>query len=114
MQLYGLENTKEFELAFHALIPAAGTGSRLRAELPKQYLMLAGKPMLWHAVKSLCVPPVETVFVVLAPEDRGPTISLSRPGANRPSRPSIPSRSHPGGGEDSIGMPIGTNYTSLV
>ena len=70
MQLYGLENTKEFELAFHALIPAAGTGTRLRAEQPKQYLALAGKPMLWHAVKSLCVSPVETVFVVLAPEDR--------------------------------------------
>lgn len=26
--------------------------------------------MLWHAVKSVCVPPVENVFVVLAPEDR--------------------------------------------
>src|SRR4026207_842579 len=41
---------------------------------------------------------------LLPPEDRGPTISLSRPGGNRPSRPSIPSRSHPGGGEDSIGI----------
>ena len=41
---------------------------------------------------------------LLPPEDRGPTISLSRPGGNRPSRPSIPSRSHPGGGEDSIGV----------
>ena len=70
MQLYGLENTKEFELAFFALIPAAGTGTRLRSEQPKQYLPLAGKTMLWHAVASVCVAPVETVFVVLAPEDR--------------------------------------------
>jgi 2-C-methyl-D-erythritol 4-phosphate cytidylyltransferase len=70
MQLYGVENTKVFELTFHALIPAAGTGTRFRAEHPKQYLALAGKPMLWHAVKSVCVPPVENVFVVLAPEDR--------------------------------------------
>jgi 2-C-methyl-D-erythritol 4-phosphate cytidylyltransferase len=70
MQLYGLENTKEFDLAFYALIPAAGTGTRLHAEQPKQYLALAGKPMLWHAVKSVCVAPVENVFVVLAPEDR--------------------------------------------
>ncbi len=69
MQLYGLENTKEFDLAFHALIPAAGGGTRLRAEQPKQYLALAGKPMLWHAVKSVCVPPIEDVFVVLAAED---------------------------------------------
>ena len=37
---------------------------------PKQYLRLAGRPMLWHAIKAVCVPPVETVFVVLAPEDR--------------------------------------------
>ena len=25
--------------------------------------------MLWHAVRAVCVPPVETVFVVLAPDD---------------------------------------------
>jgi 2-C-methyl-D-erythritol 4-phosphate cytidylyltransferase len=70
MQLYGLENTKEFDLAFYALIPAAGTGTRFRGEVPKQYLALAGKPVLWHAVASVCVAPVQSVFVVLAPEDR--------------------------------------------
>ena len=52
-----------------ALIPAAGSGSRIAAGAPKQYLPLAGRPMLWHAVRAVCVPPVETVFVVLAPED---------------------------------------------
>jgi len=36
---------------------------------PKQYFALAGKPMLWHAARALCVPAVETVFVVLAPDD---------------------------------------------
>jgi 2-C-methyl-D-erythritol 4-phosphate cytidylyltransferase len=36
---------------------------------PKQYLALAGKPMLWHAVRALCVPQVAGVFVVLAPND---------------------------------------------
>jgi 2-C-methyl-D-erythritol 4-phosphate cytidylyltransferase len=70
MQLYELENTKEFRLDCYALIPAAGSGRRLRGEVPKQYLTLAGKPMLWHAVKSVCLPPIENVFVVLAPEDR--------------------------------------------
>lgn len=70
MQLYGVENTKDFRLAFHALIPAAGTGSRLRGEQPKQYLALAGRPMLWHAARAVCQPPVESVFVVLSPEDR--------------------------------------------
>lgn len=70
MQLYGVENTKDFDLAYHALIPAAGAGTRLHSEQPKQYLALAGRPMLWHAVKSVCVPPVQSVFVVLAPGDR--------------------------------------------
>lgn len=37
--------------------------------VPKQYLPLAGRPVLWHAVRGVCVPPVETVFVVLAPGD---------------------------------------------
>jgi 2-C-methyl-D-erythritol 4-phosphate cytidylyltransferase len=70
MQLYELENTKDFRVATYALIPAAGSGTRLGAEAPKQYLPLAGKPMLWHAVASVCVAPIENVFVVLAPDDK--------------------------------------------
>ncbi|HEU5176074.1 MAG TPA: 2-C-methyl-D-erythritol 4-phosphate cytidylyltransferase, partial [Burkholderiales bacterium] len=57
-------------MSLYALIPAAGSGTRLPAEAPKQYLPLAGKPMLWHAVRAVCVPRVESVFVVLAPEDK--------------------------------------------
>ena len=52
-----------------ALIPAAGSGTRLAAGSPKQYLALAGKPMLWHAIRALCVPQVAAVFVVLAASD---------------------------------------------
>jgi 2-C-methyl-D-erythritol 4-phosphate cytidylyltransferase len=53
-----------------ALIPAAGTGSRAAAREPKQYAMLAGRPMLWHAIRAVCVPRVEFVFVVLAADDK--------------------------------------------
>ena len=56
-------------MATFALIPAAGSGTRLSAAAPKQYAALAGKPMLWHAVRALCVPQVTAVFVVLAPTD---------------------------------------------
>ena len=38
---------------FFALIPAAGSGSRMGDELPKQYLPLAGKPMIYHALKNI-------------------------------------------------------------
>jgi 2-C-methyl-D-erythritol 4-phosphate cytidylyltransferase len=57
-------------LTLYALIPAAGAGSRLRGEIPKQYLPLAGRPMLWHAIKAVSAAPVENVFVVLAPDDK--------------------------------------------
>ena len=53
-----------------ALIPAAGSGARIGAELPKQYLQVAGKPLLYHALASLCGHPgIERVFVILAPGD---------------------------------------------
>ena len=52
------------------LIPAAGSGSRLGSAAPKQYLSLAGKPMLHHAIAGLLADRrVEMVLVVLAPED---------------------------------------------
>jgi 2-C-methyl-D-erythritol 4-phosphate cytidylyltransferase len=55
---------------FYALVPAAGSGSRMGGELPKQYLDLAGKPMIYHALTTLCTSPeINTVFVVLAPDD---------------------------------------------
>jgi len=54
------------------LIPAAGAGSRFGAPAPKQYLSLAGKTMLHHAVAGLLAyRRVELVFVVLAPDDTG-------------------------------------------
>ena len=53
-----------------ALIPAAGSGSRFAGEQPKQYARLAGRPMLWHSVRAVCVPSVESVFVILSPGDK--------------------------------------------
>ena len=57
-------------MSLFALIPAAGSGARISKKQPKQYALLAGKPMLWHAVRAVCMPPVENVFVVLAPGDK--------------------------------------------
>ncbi len=53
-----------------ALIPAAGSGSRLGSAQPKQYLSLAGRALIQHAVERLCRHPrIAAVFVVLSPED---------------------------------------------
>ncbi len=55
---------------FHALVPAAGSGARMGHELPKQYLPLAGAPMIFHALNTLCAcRELSTVFVVLSPDD---------------------------------------------
>ena len=57
--------------SFYALIPAAGSGSRMGDEVPKQYLPLAGKPMIRYTLTALCSSPRLTgVFVVLAAGDK--------------------------------------------
>lgn len=53
-----------------AVIPAAGVGSRMQSEVPKQYLLLAGKPVLRHTVDALIAhPSIKRVLLVLAPHD---------------------------------------------
>ena len=54
-----------------ALVPAAGHGTRMGDALPKQYVALAGRPMMFHSVETLAsVPRIVSVIVILAPMDR--------------------------------------------
>jgi 2-C-methyl-D-erythritol 4-phosphate cytidylyltransferase len=53
-----------------AVVPAAGIGMRMKASRPKQYIELAGKPMLqWTLERLLASPEVAGAVVVLAPND---------------------------------------------
>jgi len=53
-----------------AIVPAAGNGSRVGADLPKQYLPLAGRPLLFHALAVLCASPsISEVRVILTAND---------------------------------------------
>jgi len=55
---------------FVALIPAAGAGTRMGEATPKQYLPIAGKPMLQHVIDTFCVAPlIDRVVVVVSAED---------------------------------------------
>lgn len=55
---------------FIALIPAAGSGSRMGATCPKQYLHVHEKPLLWYTLKALVShPKIDQVVVVVAPQD---------------------------------------------
>jgi 2-C-methyl-D-erythritol 4-phosphate cytidylyltransferase len=54
-----------------AVIPAAGTGSRLGGSLPKQYLAIGDRPLLYYAIARLCThPAVDRIYVILASDDR--------------------------------------------
>ena len=58
-------------MRYFALIPAAGGGSRFGADVPKQYLMLAGKPVLQHAIERVAFGmPLERTYVLVARDDR--------------------------------------------
>ena len=55
---------------YYGLIPAAGSGSRMGAPTPKQYLEVLGRPLIYYAIARLCgCPQIERVYVVLAPDD---------------------------------------------
>lgn len=52
-----------------AVVPAAGVGSRMQADRPKQYLKLLGKTVLEHTVSKLLAHPKVSKVVVAVSED---------------------------------------------
>jgi 2-C-methyl-D-erythritol 4-phosphate cytidylyltransferase/2-C-methyl-D-erythritol 2,4-cyclodiphosphate synthase len=50
-----------------AIIPAAGSGNRMKASQPKQYLELAGRPVLVHTVSTFHQSSAIDMIVVVAP-----------------------------------------------
>ena len=58
-------------MSFYALIPAAGSGSRMGGNVEKQYLPLNAVPMIAHAMMVLAREPrIARIFVVLSPTDK--------------------------------------------
>lgn len=54
----------------YALLPCAGVGARSGAACPKQYVEIAGAPMVAHTLAALAqVPRIAASLVVLAPDD---------------------------------------------
>ncbi len=52
------------------VVPAAGCGARLGSDIPKQYLDIAGAPLIQHTLRALTAhASVEGVVVVLAAND---------------------------------------------
>jgi 2-C-methyl-D-erythritol 4-phosphate cytidylyltransferase len=55
---------------FHVIIPAAGAGSRMQNVLPKQYMPLAGKPMIAHTINTFFNHPrIASIHLALSADD---------------------------------------------
>lgn len=59
------------ESRFWCVVPAAGRGSRFGGDRPKQYAMVAGKPLIqWTLERLAAHPRIAGILVSLAPSDR--------------------------------------------
>jgi 2-C-methyl-D-erythritol 4-phosphate cytidylyltransferase len=55
---------------YWAIVPSAGSGKRLGAEKPKQYLPIHGKAIIEHTLSCLIKhPAIHKIMVAIAPED---------------------------------------------
>lgn len=62
-----------------AIVPAAGIGKRMQSDIPKQYLLLNGRPVLEHTINTLLTNNnVSGLVIALGPDDAyWPDINLT-------------------------------------
>ncbi len=64
------ENNHKKTAKLWALIPCGGSGSRAQSDIPKQYRVVGGKPMVMHTLAAFAaVQRLKGVMVVVAKED---------------------------------------------
>jgi len=70
MSMVTQENSASSSIAFHVVIVAAGSGARMKSDVPKQFLSLAGEAILRRSVKAfLNCPGCMSVCVVHGSDD---------------------------------------------
>ncbi len=58
------------QVKYWAVVPAAGVGKRMQADRPKQYLEIAGRPLIEYAISQLMADPhIEGVVVAISADD---------------------------------------------
>ena len=55
---------------FAAIVLSAGRGSRMRSDIPKQYMDLLGKPVIYYSLKAFQDSPVSEIVLVTSEADR--------------------------------------------
>lgn len=53
----------------YAVIVAGGTGSRMGSAMPKQFLMVNGKPILYYSIKSFLTAFDDVQIIIVLPEE---------------------------------------------
>ncbi len=91
--------------SYIAIVPAAGVGSRMKADRPKQYLLIDGKAVLEHTVEKLLLHPkiVKVVVAITEGDPYYPELSI----ANHPDVIRVA-----GGKERADSVLSGLNYVS--
>lgn len=54
-------------MKYSAIVLAAGSGKRMHADLPKQYMDLFGKPLIYYALDAFEKSPVDEIILVVTP-----------------------------------------------
>jgi len=68
-----------------AVIVAGGSGQRMGVSTPKQFLLLKGKPLIWHTIHAFKETFADIQLVIVLPKDHltiGKEIADSYPAAN--------------------------------
>src|SRR3569832_2090366 len=56
-------------MTYYAIIVAGGKGTRMRSKVPKIFLLLAGKPVLMHAIENFYKANSDIHIIVVLPKD---------------------------------------------
>jgi len=54
---------------YYAIIPAGGSGSRMQSDIPKQFLLLSGKPVLMHTMQAFYESPLKPEIILTLNKD---------------------------------------------
>ena len=54
---------------FAAIVLSAGTGSRMKSDIPKQYMDLNGKPVIYYSLKAFEDSDVDSIVLVTGRDD---------------------------------------------
>lgn len=61
---------KRKTLRVGVVIPAGGRGRRMGSDVPKQFMLLAGKPVLYHSIRVFDIHPLVDEIVVVVPDNQ--------------------------------------------